>query len=71
MVWFQIGYPVVIFMAALQRVDPELLEAASIDGASWFQKFYYITIHLIRPEILVVVLTTTIYTLKILARSTC
>ena len=65
MVWFQIGYPIVIFMAALQRVDPELLEAASIDGASWFQKFYYITIHLIRPEILVVVLTTSIYTLKI------
>jgi len=24
MVWFQIGYPIVIFMAALQRVDPEL-----------------------------------------------
>jgi raffinose/stachyose/melibiose transport system permease protein len=65
MVWFQIGYPVVIFMAALQRVDPELLEAASIDGASWLQKFYYITIHLIQPEILVVILTTTIYTLKI------
>jgi raffinose/stachyose/melibiose transport system permease protein len=64
-VWFQIGYPVVIFMAALQRVEPELLEAASMDGASWFQKFYYITIHLIRPEILVVILTTTIYTLKI------
>ena len=65
MVWFQIGYPVVIFMAALQRIEPELLEAASIDGASWLQKFYYITIHQIRPEILVVILTTTIYTLKI------
>jgi len=65
LIWVQIGYPVVIFMAALQRIEPELLEAASIDGASWFQKFYYITIHLIRPEILVVVLTTSIYTLKI------
>jgi raffinose/stachyose/melibiose transport system permease protein len=65
LIWVQIGYPVVIFMAALQRIEPELLEAASIDGASWFQKFYYITIHLIRPEILVVILTTSIYTLKI------
>jgi ABC-type sugar transport systems, permease components len=64
-IWVQIGYPIVIFMAALQRVEPELLEAASMDGASWFQKFYYITIHLIRPEIMVVVVTTTIYTLKI------
>jgi raffinose/stachyose/melibiose transport system permease protein len=65
MVWFQIGYPLVIFMAALQRVDPELLEAAEIDGATWFQKFFYITIHQIRPEIFVVILTTTIYALKI------
>jgi len=65
LVWVQLGYPVVIFMAALQRIEPEILEAASIDGASWLQKFYYITIHLIRPEILVVVLTTSIYTLKI------
>jgi raffinose/stachyose/melibiose transport system permease protein len=65
MVWIQIGYPIVIFMAALQRIEPDLLEAASMDGASWFQKFYYITIHLIRPEIMVVIVTTTIYTLKI------
>ncbi len=68
MVWFQIGYPLVIFMAALQRLDPELLEAAAIDGATWFQRFYYITIRLIRPEIFVVVLTTTIYALKIFAQ---
>ena len=65
MLWFQLGYPLVIFMAALQRVDPELLEAAEIDGANWFQKFFYITIHQIRPEIYVVILTTTIYALKL------
>ncbi len=68
MVWFQIGYPLVIFLGALQRLDPELLEAAAIDGATWFQRFYYITIRLIRPEIFVVVLTTTIYALKIFAQ---
>jgi raffinose/stachyose/melibiose transport system permease protein len=64
MIWFQIGYPMVIFMAALQRIDPELYEAASIDGASWFQKFFLLTIPLIRPEMFVVVLTTTIFALK-------
>ena len=37
MVWVQLGYPVVIFMAALQRVDPELYEAAEIDGAGWWR----------------------------------
>ena len=64
MIWFQIGYPMVIFMAALQRLDPELYEAASIDGATWLQKFVRITIPLIRPEIFVVVLTTAIFALK-------
>jgi raffinose/stachyose/melibiose transport system permease protein len=65
MVWFQIGYPLVIFMAALQRVDPELYEAAALDGASWLQTFSHITIQLIRPEIYVVVLTTVIHALKV------
>lgn len=65
MVWFQIGYPLVIFMAALQRVDPELHEAAALDGASWLQSFAYVTIHLIRPEIYVVILTTMIHALKV------
>jgi raffinose/stachyose/melibiose transport system permease protein len=64
LIWFQIGYPLVIFMAALQRVDPELYEAASIDGATWIQKFRHISIPLIRSEIFVVILTTTIYALK-------
>jgi len=66
MIWFQIGYPLVIFMAALQRLDPQVLEAASLDGASWWQRFRII-VALIRPEIGVVVLTTTIYALKIFA----
>lgn len=68
MVWFQIGYPLVIFMAALQRVDPELYEAASVDGANWLEKFVYITVHQIRPEIFVVVLMTLIHSLKIFAQ---
>jgi len=68
MVWFQIGYPLVIFMAALQRVDPELYEAASVDGANWLEKFLHITIHQIRPEIFVVILMTLIHSLKIFAQ---
>ena len=64
LIWFQIGYPLVIFMAGLQRVDPELYEAASIDGATWRQRVQHITVPMIRPEIYVVVLTTTIFALK-------
>jgi raffinose/stachyose/melibiose transport system permease protein len=65
LVWVQLGYPVVIFMAALQRVDPELYEAAELDGAGWFQRFRAITIGMIRPEIFVVTLTCTIAALKV------
>jgi len=65
MVWVQLGYPVVIFMAALQRVDPELYEAAALDGANWWQRFRAITIAIIRPEIFVVTLTCTIAALKV------
>lgn len=65
LVWIQIGYPVVIFMAALQRVNPELYEAAELDGANWFQRFQAITVSIIRPEIFVVTLTCTIAALKV------
>lgn len=65
MVWVQIGYPVVIFMAALQRVDPELYEAAEIDGAGWFRRFRAITIPQIKPETFVVALTCTIAAMKV------
>lgn len=65
MIWFQLGYPVVMFMAGLQRVDPELYEAADLDGANWWQKFTRIAVHMIRPEIYVVLVTTTIAALKI------
>lgn len=65
MIWVQVGYPVVIFMAALQRVDPELYEAAELDGAGWFRRFKAITLPQIKPETFVVTLTCTIAALKV------
>ena len=67
LVWVQIGYPVVIFMAGLQRADPALTEAAEIDGASWWRRLWRITVPQIRPEIYVVLLTCTIAALKVFA----
>ena len=65
MVWVQLGFPVVIFMAGLQRVDPALHEAAEIDGASWMRRFWHITLPQIKPEVYVVLLWTTIAALKV------
>jgi raffinose/stachyose/melibiose transport system permease protein len=67
MVWFQIGYPLVIFMAALQRIDPQLYEAAVIEGASGWTMLVRITIPQMIGEIFVVVLTAMIHALKIFA----
>lgn len=67
LVWIQIGYPTVIFMSALQRVDPELYEAAELDGAGWFRRFRAITIPQIKPETFVITLTCTIAALKVFA----
>ena len=67
LIWIQIGYPTVIFMSALQRVDPELYEAAELDGAGWVRRFRAITIPQIKPETFVIVLTCTIAALKVFA----
>ena len=68
MVWFQVGFPLVIFFTALQRMDQSIIEAAALDGASGWQTFIHVTIHQIRPEIFVVVLMTTIATFKVFAQ---
>ncbi|MGK5531256.1 carbohydrate ABC transporter permease [Streptomyces sp. URMC 129] len=68
LVWMQLGYPLVLFLAGLQRIDPELYEAADLDGASWPQRFLRITVPLLRPELYVVLVTTTIAALKVFAQ---
>ncbi|MFG2346448.1 carbohydrate ABC transporter permease [Streptomyces phaeochromogenes] len=65
MVWVQLGFPLVVFMAGLQRVDPQLYEAAELDGAGWWRRFWHITLPQIRPEIYVVLLWCTIAALKV------
>lgn len=67
LIWIQIGYPTVIFMSALSRVDPELYEAAELDGAGWVSRFRAITIPQIKPETFVITLTCTVAALKVFA----
>lgn len=64
-VWKNFGYFMVIFLAGLQGISAELYEAASLDGANWWQRFRAITLPSIKPEIFVVALTCTIAALKV------
>lgn len=50
-VWTGLGAGMVIFLAGLQNIPDELVEAARIDGASSFQVFRYITLPLMTPII--------------------
>lgn len=52
--WKGIGWGTIIYIAALTAVDPELHEAATIDGANRLQRIWHITIPAIAPTILVV-----------------
>jgi multiple sugar transport system permease protein len=54
-----------MFLAALQDISPALYEAASIDGASSVDKFFKITLPMLRPIILLVVVLGTIGTLQV------
>ena len=43
-VWWSAGFNLVLFLAGLQDIDPSLYEAASLDGAGWWQTFRHITV---------------------------
>jgi multiple sugar transport system permease protein len=53
-VWKNFGYNMIIFLAGLQAIAPELYEAARIDGASPWRQFRHITVPMLRPTLLMV-----------------
>ncbi|MDW8298281.1 MAG: sugar ABC transporter permease [Anaerolineae bacterium] len=53
-VWAQLGFYALILLAGLQGIPPVLYEAAEIDGASELQRFWNVTLPLLRPTLLVV-----------------
>jgi ABC-type sugar transport system permease subunit len=61
-VWRGFPFWAISFLAALQGVPQELYEAAKVDGASPWQRFWDITLPMIRPVILIVVLMSSIWT---------
>jgi multiple sugar transport system permease protein len=59
-VWKNFGFNMIIFIAGLQNIPPQLYEAARIDGASAWRQFRYITLPLLGPTFLFVALMTMI-----------
>ena len=59
------GYYAILYLAGLQNVPSELVEAAMIDGANWWQRLWYVILPQIRPMATLVVIIATIGSLKL------
>lgn len=64
-VWQWTGWAMVIFLANLQSISPDLYEASSIDGAGKLKQFFHITLPLMAPSVNVVAVTGLIGGMKV------
>lgn len=64
-VWQWTGWAMVIYLANLQSISPDLYEAADIDGATGLKKFFYVTLPLMCPSVKIIVVTGLIGGMKV------
>ena len=64
-VWVGVPFHMLLLLVGLHTIDPELHEAAAIDGASAWQRFRHITLPLMRPVSVTVLLLGLLYTFKV------
>jgi putative aldouronate transport system permease protein len=55
-IWKNMGMGTIVYLAAITNVDPQLYEAAEIDGAGKFRKIWHITLSSIRPTIIILLI---------------
>lgn len=63
--WRYLGWNVVLYLSALQVIEPDLYEAATLDGASGWQQFRHIALPLLKPMIFFAVTLTIIGNLQL------
>ncbi len=64
-IWQGVGFQMVIFLAGLQQIPSELYEAAQLDRAGTFQRFWHVTLPGLRNTMIFVVLLTTILSFRV------
>ena len=69
LVWRWTGYNMVFLSAAMQNVDASIYEAASIDGANGFQRYFRVTLPLLRPTLLLLTIMTVSGTIQLFDES--
>ena len=63
--WQGIGQPMILFLAGLQAISPDVLEAATIDGANGIKKFFLITVPLLKDTFVIVIATLIVAAMKV------
>ncbi|WP_163512763.1 carbohydrate ABC transporter permease [Fodinicola acaciae] len=64
-IWRGTAFSMLVYSAALSEVPPEVQESAEVDGASVFQRFWYITLPLVRRQIMTNLMLITLQTLSV------
>ncbi|WP_151524042.1 carbohydrate ABC transporter permease [Serinicoccus kebangsaanensis] len=68
-VWWTMGFNAIIYLAGLGDIPVEHYEAASLDGANWWQKFVYVTLPGLRPVLVFIVVITVLASANMLGQS--
>lgn len=64
-VWAGVGYNMILFLAGLQTIPHVMYEAAEIDGAGFWKKFFHITLPLLKPTIVFVSMMSFIFSFQV------
>lgn len=63
--WWRVGFNMLIYLAALQSVDPGLHEAARLDGAGAWQRFRHVTVPMVGPTSFFLMVLNVIYSFQV------
>lgn len=63
--WKNTGYDMILWLAGLSAIPKERYEAASVDGAGWWQSFRYVTLPGLRPSVFVIGILSLVNSFKV------
>lgn len=63
--WQAIGQPMILFLAGIQAISTDVLEASTIDGANGIKKFLFITVPLLKDTFVIVIATLIVAAMKV------
>ncbi|RCK69656.1 sugar ABC transporter permease [Desertihabitans brevis] len=64
-IWLRVGFPMLLYLAALQGINADMYEAATVDGATRWQQFWHITMPSLRPAHYIVLALSLIDSFKV------